>query len=78
MKKFILQLIKLYQKTKFFHKPLFKSLFLTDTGCRFTPTCSQYSYQAIEKYGIVKGIFLSLKRIIRCHPWSKGGYDPIL
>ncbi|MCX6817029.1 MAG: membrane protein insertion efficiency factor YidD [Candidatus Beckwithbacteria bacterium] len=46
-------------------------------SCRFIPTCSQYSYEAIAKYGILKGGFLSLKRIIKCHPWSKGGYDPL-
>ncbi|MCG2691896.1 membrane protein insertion efficiency factor YidD [Microgenomates group bacterium] len=40
-------------------------------SCRFIPTCSQYSYQAIDKYGILKGGFLSLKRIFKCHPWSK-------
>ncbi len=45
--------------------------------CRFTPTCSEYSYQAIDKYGIVKGGILSLWRIVRCNPLSKGGLDPV-
>ena len=45
--------------------------------CRFTPTCSQYTYQSVEKYGVIKGSWLGLKRIIRCTPKSAGGYDPI-
>lgn len=43
--------------------------------CRFVPSCSEYSYQAVEKYGVFKGLFLSLKRIARCNPLSKGGQD---
>lgn len=43
--------------------------------CRFVPSCSEYSYQAVEKYGVFKGLFLSLKRIVRCNPLSKGGVD---
>lgn len=76
LKKVILFLIRLYQKT-----------FSPDTGwsslkhpygfCRHYPTCSNYSYEAIEKYGIIKGVFLSIKRIIKCNPLSKGGYDPL-
>ncbi len=46
-------------------------------GCRFTPTCSVYANEAIAKHGILKGGFLSLKRFLRCHPFSKGGYDPV-
>lgn len=45
--------------------------------CRFVPTCSEYAYEAIEKYGVLKGGFLSVKRLIRCNPFSKGGYDPL-
>lgn len=44
-------------------------------NCRFVPSCSEYTYEAIEKYGVVKGGYLGIKRIIRCHPWSKGGVD---
>ncbi len=77
MKKIILKFIRLYQKTSFFHTALMRQLFLTDKVCRFTPTCSEYTYQAIEKYGIIKGLWLGLKRIIRCHPWSKGGEDQL-
>ncbi len=65
MKKLLLKLIRLYQK-------IFK--FYT---CRFVPTCSEYSYQAIEKYGILLGLLMSFKRIIRCHPFNKGGHDPL-
>ena len=45
--------------------------------CRFQPTCSEYSYQAIERYGIIRGSYLAFKRIIRCHPWAKGGKNPL-
>lgn len=45
--------------------------------CRFTPTCSQYAYEAVLKYGFFKGMYLSLKRILKCHPFHKGGYDPV-
>ena len=45
--------------------------------CRFVPTCSEYAVQAIEKYGAIKGGWLSFKRILRCNPFHKGGYDPV-
>jgi hypothetical protein len=53
------------------------SLTLPSGTCRFTPTCSHYSYQAIAKYGLLKGSALSAWRILRCQPFSKGGYDPV-
>ncbi|CAN5663612.1 membrane protein insertion efficiency factor YidD [soil metagenome] len=46
-------------------------------ACRFEPTCSEYAKQAVEKYGAMKGSWLGLKRILRCQPFSKGGYDPV-
>lgn len=46
-------------------------------SCRFTPTCSEYTKQAITKHGIIKGTFLGIKRISKCHPWGKSGYDPV-
>lgn len=45
--------------------------------CRFTPTCSQYALEAVEKYGALKGGYLALRRILRCHPFHPGGYDPV-
>jgi len=68
MKRFIILLIVFYQK---FISPLKKP------SCRFYPSCSEYSKQAIEKYGVLRGLWLSLRRILRCHPFSKGGYDPL-
>lgn len=46
-------------------------------SCRYTPTCSQYSVEAIRKYGPAKGLWLAIKRIARCHPWGGSGYDPV-
>lgn len=46
--------------------------------CRYYPSCSQYAEGAIKEYGIAKGLWLAMKRLIRCHPWSQGGYDPVL
>ncbi|WP_114752182.1 membrane protein insertion efficiency factor YidD [Pleomorphovibrio marinus] len=46
-------------------------------SCRFTPTCSQYMKQAIQKHGVRKGLWLGIKRIIRCHPWGGHGHDPV-
>ncbi|MFA7662433.1 MAG: membrane protein insertion efficiency factor YidD [Patescibacteria group bacterium] len=75
-KQIVLGLIKTYQKTLSPDHGAFS--FLHPWGyCRFQPTCSEYGYQAIEKYGIIKGGFKALWRIMRCHPWSKGGYDPV-
>jgi putative membrane protein insertion efficiency factor len=68
LKNILLRAIKLY---KYAVSPL-----LPDS-CRFVPTCSKYSAEAIEKYGAVKGGCLSLKRILKCHPFHSGGYDPV-
>jgi len=45
--------------------------------CRYTPTCSEYTIQSLKKYGLIKGVYLSIKRIVNCHPWGGSGYDPI-
>jgi len=68
IKTILLGAIKLY---KYAISPL-----LPDS-CRFVPTCSEYSAEAIKRYGAVKGSYLSLKRILRCHPFHNGGYDPV-
>lgn len=67
MKNFIILLINIYQR---FSK-------LTPSRCRFYPTCSQYTKEAILKYGLLKGGVLGVKRICRCHPLNEGGYDPV-
>lgn len=73
MKKFFLILIRLYQK----YLSLFVSglIYLTDRSCRFTPSCSRYTYQAILRYGIIKGVWYGTRRLLRCHPFSTGGVD---
>jgi len=63
-----LLLIKIYQR---FISPLFPST------CRYTPTCSHYTKEALEKHGLLKGGWLSIKRISSCHPWGGQGYDPV-
>ena len=69
MKRILLSCIRFYQK----HLSGLKGY----SSCKFYPTCSKYSIEAIEKYGAFKGGILALKRIIRCNPFSKGGYDPV-
>ena len=67
LKKITLFFITIYQKISS----------LTPPRCRFYPTCSEYTKQAIQKYGFFKGGWLGLKRICRCHPFNDGGYDPV-
>ena len=64
----LILIIRFYQK---FISPL------KGTTCRFYPTCSAYSIEAIKKYGPIKGSYLSLRRILKCHPFHEGGYDPL-
>jgi len=68
MKRVALLLIRLYQQTL---------SQVTPPSCRFEPSCSHYGYEAIEKYGFFKGGWMTIKRILRCNPFSKGGYDPV-
>ncbi|MGI6433971.1 MAG: membrane protein insertion efficiency factor YidD [Syntrophomonadaceae bacterium] len=67
LKKLILTMLEIYQKTSIYRFP----------ACRFFPSCSSYAKQAVEKYGVLKGGWLSVKRICRCHPFHQGGYDPL-
>lgn len=71
MKKLLISFINWYQKNI--------SLWLQskNINCKFHPTCSEYTKQAIEKYGVIKGILLGIFRILKCNPFSKGGYDPL-
>jgi len=68
MKKIALALIRLYQLVISPALP---------ASCRFQPTCSHYGYEAIERYGLIKGGWMAAKRISRCHPFNPGGYDPV-
>lgn len=77
MKRLVLLTIRFYQKYLSFDTGLLKWLFLTDRACRFTPRCSEYTYSAVARYGTIRGLWLGLRRIVRCHPWSQGGYDPV-
>lgn len=68
MKRLLLRLIRFYQRQISPHTP---------PACRFQPTCSQYAFTAIERFGALKGSWLAAKRLIRCNPFCKGGYDPV-
>lgn len=67
VKQILLNLIKVYQLISKY----------TPARCRFYPTCSKYTYEAIERFGIIKGSWLGIKRICRCHPLNEGGFDPV-
>ena len=71
MKKIGILLINIYKKNI---SPIFH---FYGVQCKYYPTCSEYCKQAIEKYGLIKGIFLGVIRILKCNPFSKGGYDPL-
>lgn len=68
MKKILVFLINFYQKIISPYLP---------NSCRFYPTCSEYAKQAINKHGVIKGTSKSIKRLLKCHPWHEGGYDPV-
>lgn len=70
MAKLAVLLIKFYQR-------VISKYILVGNHCRFYPTCSQYSLEAYEKYGFLKGTYLTVRRILRCNPLNKGGYDPL-
>ncbi|WP_394708775.1 membrane protein insertion efficiency factor YidD [uncultured Desulfobulbus sp.] len=64
-------LIAIFRGYQYLLSPLFPPT------CRFVPTCSQYAIEAVTKYGAIRGTFLAMWRIVRCHPFSRGGYDPV-
>jgi len=68
MKHFLVALVLIYQKTLSRWNP---------ARCRFYPSCSDYTIEAVQKHGVVYGLWLSLRRIFRCHPWNGGGVDPV-
>jgi len=68
---FTLILIKLIKGYKFLISPLLGH------SCRYLPTCSEYSIESLKEFGVIRGIFMSVKRILSCHPWGKGGFDPV-
>ncbi len=76
-KKIIIFLIKFYQKFLSFDTGIIGKIYLHQPICRFNPRCSEYTIQAVNKYGIIKGMFLGMKRIGRCHTWNKGGVDEV-
>ena len=71
MKQAILKLIRSYQHISFFQKYM-------GISCRFYPTCSDYTYEAVEKYGVIRGLFIGVVRLVRCNPWNKGGIDKLI
>ena len=71
MKKIFIEMINWYQKN------ISKWLESKNIRCKYYPSCSEYTKQAIKKYGVIKGTGMGLARIIRCNPFSKGGYDPL-
>lgn len=78
LRKIALLLIRAYQKTLSFDHGFMGKLFPNVSFCRFTPSCSQYTYDAVEKYGVIKGSVMGAWRILRCGPWTPAGtYDPV-
>lgn len=76
MKKIIITIITLYQKTLSPDHGIFSYRYPYGC-CRYHPSCSQYARLAVEKHGAVKGLYQAAKRVLRCNPWHKGGYDPV-
>ncbi|WP_312105812.1 membrane protein insertion efficiency factor YidD [Lachnoclostridium sp.] len=69
MKRILIEIVKLYRK---YISPMKRV-----PTCRFTPTCSEYALEALQRYGAIKGSYLSVRRILKCHPFHKGGFDPV-
>jgi len=75
-KKAVLAAIRFYQKT-FSPDHGWCRVFFPFGCCKFHPTCSQYAHQAVEEFGVIRGLLLGFWRLMRCHPWSRGGHDPV-
>ncbi|KKQ92170.1 MAG: hypothetical protein UT58_C0006G0020 [Microgenomates group bacterium GW2011_GWC1_39_7b] len=72
MNKFLIAAIKFYKKTI---SPVFEQVF--GKACRFTPTCSEYTIEALERFGAARGFSLGFKRVLKCHPWGGSGWNPV-
>lgn len=68
MRAVLIALIRVYQ---LFFSPLLGN------HCRFYPSCSKYAREAVERYGVIRGVWLAIRRVLRCHPWHPGGFDPV-
>lgn len=68
---------KLYRRLSPYLKAIASNLGIARGSCRYSPTCSRYAKQAFDRHGLLKGAWLSGQRLLKCHPWSKGGYDPV-
>lgn len=77
MKKLVLKLIKFYQRYLSIDQGYLGKLFGNPPVCIYEPTCSEYTSLAVSKYGILKGLYMGFKRVLRCHPFAKGGLDPV-
>ena len=77
IKQTLLRSIRWYQRYLSPDTGMLKSLWLVGSACRYHPTCSEYMYQAVNRYGIIYGLWLGMLRILRCHPWARGGFDPV-
>nr|WP_041704864.1 membrane protein insertion efficiency factor YidD [Lachnoclostridium phytofermentans] len=69
MKRILIAIVKLYRK---YISPMKRV-----PTCRFTPTCSEYALEALQRYGAIRGSYLAVRRILKCHPFHKGGFDPV-
>ncbi len=77
MKHILIYLIRTYQKFPILDNPISHALLGPSSVCRYSPRCSDYTIDALQKYGVSRGSWLAVKRIARCNPYAKGGFDPV-